>query len=244
MNRNRVLRSVLVGGLAAAALGCSGSPTAPSSQQEEGKTPADSDNPGNGSTTDAGPAVEMPKLSILPTETHSGFDGTHTFRVPVAVYGSKDATLTASDPSAVDIQPIKLVDASQDDGVYFLVTSKKVGDITLTSKVGGATATSKLTIAAYTTAQWDVGSQRYTNAASSGPACVSCHAASGGIDHSPSRMASATDSDVVSVITTGILVAGNPITQVKHKWGVSDAEATGLVTYLRALAPRGFVGLQ
>jgi mono/diheme cytochrome c family protein len=206
-----------------------------------------SDTPGVDPKSDAGtsPAASPPPvLRVLPADTYSGYDGTHVFRVPVAVYGAKEAKLVPSDASMVDVQPAKLVDTSMDDGVYFIVRTKKVGTVKLTAQAGGGSASATLTIAPYTLDEYQVGAQRYTNAASSGPACVSCHAASGGIDHSPSRMASAKDSDVVSVITTGILVEGNPITQVRHKWAVSDAEAAGLVSYLRALAPRGFVGLQ
>ena len=42
---------------------------------------------------------------------------------------------------------------------------------------------------------------------------------------------------------SAILVpVGSPITSVKHKWSVTAAEKAGLVTYLRALPPRGFSG--
>lgn len=182
------------------------------------------------------------QLQIMPGATHSGFDGVHAFRVPVAIYGSADATLAASDPSMVAIASAQLVDTSQDNGKYFLVTAKKPGVVTLTASAHGRTVSATLTIASYTPDEWTTGEQRYMNAASSGPPCVQCHSSNGGIDHSPSQMASAADGDIVSVITTGVLVEGNPITQVRHKWAVNDTEAKGLVAYLRGLAPRGFVG--
>lgn len=195
-----------------------------------------------GSPAPTGPANDpQVQLQIMPGATHSGFDGTHTFRVPVAVYGSPDATLGASDPSVASIAPATLVDTTQDTGKYFFVTTKKAGTVTLTASAHGRSVTATLDVATYTAAEYAAGEQRYMNGAASGPACVQCHGASG-IDHSPSQMASATDGDVVSVITTGILVEGNPITSVRHKWAVTDAEAKGLVVYLRALAPRGFVG--
>ncbi len=179
-------------------------------------------------------------LQIMPGSTHSGFDGVHMYRVPVAVYGSKDATLSASDPTMVAIATATLVDTSQDDGKYFIVTTKKAGTLTLTASAHGHAVSATLAIAAYAASEWSTGEQRYMNTASSGPACVQCHSSNGGIDHSPSQMASAADGDIVSVITTGVLVEGNPITQVRHKWAVNDVEAKGLVAYLRALAPRGF----
>nr|AYC79504.1 hypothetical protein [uncultured bacterium] len=188
------------------------------------------------------PVTVFPTLHVLPNDTYSGFDGAHAFRVPVAVYGGgSDVKLVASDPAMVDIARAALVDPTGDDGVYFMVTTKKSGAVTLTAEAGSSKASATLTIAAYTTDEYAVGAQRYTNAAASGPACISCHSPDGGIDHSPARLASAKDTDVVTVITTGILAEGSPITQVKHKWAVSDAEAAGLVAYLRALAPRGFV---
>ena len=202
--------------------------------------------PVNNGDADAGTAPPtnepMVTLQIMPGATHSGFDGVHTYRVPVAIYGSNDATLVASDPSVVDVAPATLVDTSQDNGKYFLVTTKKAGTVTLTASAHGSRVSATLTILPYTVEQWSTGEQRYMNAASSGPPCVQCHSANGGIDHSPSMMASAADGDIVSVITTGVLVEGNPITQVRHKWAVSSTEAEGLVTYLRSLAPRGFAG--
>jgi hypothetical protein len=75
------------------------------------------------------------------------------------------------------------------------------------------------------------------------PACTQCHDANGGIDHSPATMASSDDIAVQAIITTGVLNE-HPITGVVHKWQASDTELTGLVTYLRALEPRGFAPAQ
>lgn len=209
-------------------------------------TAAAGDGSGAAATRDAGasPPSAAPALRILPEVAHSGFDGTHTFRAPVGVYGASTASLVSSDPTVVTIEAATLSDSVQDDGVYFMVTAKKPGTVTLTATSGGATVTSTFTVNAYTTQQYAAGEARYTTSSTSGPACQSCHFEGGGIDHSPSTMASADDRDVISVITTGVLVAGNPITEVKHKWAVTDAEAAGLVTYLRALTPRGFDGVK
>jgi len=203
--------------------------------------PQDDPPPASSAAADASAPAAFPALHVLPLDAHSGVDGTHAFRVPVGVYGGgADVKLVASDPSMVDIAKTKLVDPTGDDGVYFMVTAKKSGDVTLSAQAGSTTASATLSIAAYTTAAYAVGAQRYTNAAASGPACISCHSPDGGIDHSPARLASAKDTDVVTVITTGILAEGSPITQVRHKWAVSSEEAQGLVVYLRALEPRGF----
>jgi hypothetical protein len=209
-------------------------------------TTAAGDGTGAAATPDAGASAPSaaPVLRILPEVAYSGVDGTHTFRAPVGVYGASTASLVSSDPTVATIEAATLSDSVQDDGVYFMVTARKPGTVTLTATSGGATVTSTFTVNAYTTQQYAAGEARYMTSSTSGPACQSCHFEGGGIDHSPSTMASAEDRDVVSVITTGVLVAGNPITNVKHKWAVTDAEAAGLVTYLRALTPRGFDGVK
>jgi hypothetical protein len=52
-------------------------------------------------------------------------------------------------------------------------------------------------------------------------------------------MASSDDTAVETIITTGV-VNEHPITSVVHKWQATPDELSGLVTYLRALDPRGF----
>ena len=66
------------------------------------------------------------------------------------------------------------------------------------------------------------------------------HAA--GVDHSPASLASVSDEDVAVIISTGIL-NGQPIMipgGVKHQWTTTPTEMDGLVTFLRALPPKGF----
>ncbi len=181
-----------------------------------------------------------PQLTILPLKAFSGFDGTHTFRVPIAIYGGgKDLTLTASDAALAQIDPTSLTNPAGDDGTYFMVTVKGAGSLVLTASTGGKSVTARFEIASYPASNYAVGEGRYKNGAGAEPPCTKCHS-EGGIDHSPAALASATDGDILRVILSGVLVAGNPITTVKHKWTVTDAEKSGLVTYLRALPPRGF----
>jgi hypothetical protein len=182
--------------------------------------------------------------TILPDATYSGFDDMHQYRVPIAVYGTTKPTLTASDPSMVSIQPTTLTNPMGDKGVWFMVTTLKAGTVTLTATTpDGQTVSSTMTITDYSLDRYAAGATRYSASMTTDPPCVNCHGGANGIDHSPSRMASATDAEVIGVIRTGILVEGSPITQVKHQWKVTDTEAAGLVAYLRALAPRGFTGM-
>lgn len=188
-------------------------------------------------------------LSFSPEQSYSGFDGVHTFKVPVAVYdAADDLKVTAADPSAATIAPVKLVqptrpDGTHDNGRYFMVTVKKAGTITLVAESHGKKVQATITAAQYTSSRWTAGEARYTSAGANGdPPCTQCHAGSAGIDHSPAAMASATDTALGTVITTGISTAGFPIKEASkgHRWEVTDDERDALVTYLRGLEPRGF----
>src|SRR4051812_1896280 len=56
-------------------------------------------------------------LTFMPTQSYCGHDGTHTFIVPVAVYDSgEDLALTATDTSAAEIVPKKLLTRTREDG--------------------------------------------------------------------------------------------------------------------------------
>ncbi len=201
------------------------------------------------STTKPNPDSGLGELLVRPARLYSGFDGTHTFTVPVAVYDSvADLTLTADDPSAVEIKPKELAnpvrqDGTTDNGKYFFVTAKKAGSIKLSAKSGGKTAEAQLTVTAYTPQRWQVGETRYKNASGSEPACANCHVNGNAIDNSPAALATATDDAIGVVITTGISTAGFPIRidgKPGHRWTVDETVSAGLVTYLRSLEPRGY----
>lgn len=232
--------------------GCSTSQ--PAVYEEETPTAEDSPKPGTQKSDDGkfdstpAPDSGLGVMSFSPDQVHSGFDGQHDFKVPIAVYdASDDLVMTAKDPSSATIVPVKLVnavvDGVLDNGRYFMVTPKKAGSIVLVAKSKGRTIEATLTVSAYTTAQWAAGKQRYENGAANGePACTQCHAGSAGIDHSPAALASVDDQKVGAVITSGISTAGFPIRESTkgHRWDVTDAERAALVTYLRGLEPRGF----
>lgn len=199
---------------------------------------------------DAGIADVVPsdsslvQLSFRPARAYSGFDGTHAFEVPVAVYNAgEDVTVTADDPATADVKPATLANPAGDTGAYFLVTAKKAGTIALTARSEGRTATSTITVTEYPADRWATGDTRYRNGAGGDPPCTDCHAGASGVDHSPAALATVTDDKVKVTITTGVSPFGSPILvngQPGHKWTATEAELDGLVTYLRALAPKGF----
>src|SRR5690606_16764051 len=96
-----------------------------------------------GFVTKPSPDSGLGILSFMPSESFSGFDGEHTFKVPVAVYDSADdLEVTATDSSAADIVATQLenperIDGTVDNGKYFLVTVKRAGKITLKATSGG-----------------------------------------------------------------------------------------------------------
>src|SRR5688572_4940244 len=92
--------NILVGALAFA---CSSTTT---SYVDEPEEPGVSD---AGFDSQPSPDSGLGVLTFMPEESFSGFDGTHAFKVPVAVYDSADdLQVTATDPSAAEIVPTKL----------------------------------------------------------------------------------------------------------------------------------------
>lgn len=232
--------------VAASPLGaCSSDPGA----TDGGATPTDGGAQADTSTlndTGTSPVPDAtPDLRIDPATSFTGFDGTRVFKVPFAVYGAgADAKLTASDPTAVDIAPAALENPQGDDGRYFLVTAKKAGTFTISAESGGKKVSSTLTVTSYAATRFAAGDTRYKSgyAPKSEPACTTCHSGAAGVDHSPASLASVSDEDVAVIISTGIL-NGQPIVipgGVKHQWTTTPTEMDGLVTFLRALPPKGF----
>jgi hypothetical protein len=90
----------------------------------------------------------------------SGYDGVHTYQVPVFVPGMDPSMLTwgSTDPSMVDIQPYA-------GRPGMMLTTKKAGDVTLVAFVTGTSmcGTAPLHIEAYTSDEWDLGNNRYNN---------------------------------------------------------------------------------
>lgn len=213
---------------------------------EVDEEPADGGFERDGSVYDSAPPADsgLGELRFQPDQAYSGFDGAHEFTVPVAVYDSApDLDVTVDDPSAATVAPKQLVepvkDGIADSGKYYFVVVKKAGTISLTAKSGAKTAKMSISVASYGASRYAAGESRY--AGGSTP-CTDCHGGGAAIDHSPAALATSDDAKVAAVIKNGISTAGFPIQGVTggHKWTVTTAELDGLVTYLRALPPRGF----
>lgn len=210
----------------------------------------------DGSVYDSAPSPEsgLGELLFRPDNVYTGTDGAHTFKVPVAVYDSdSDLTVTPSDPSALALAKSTLKnpvsqDGLTDNGKYFMVTALKAGTYTLTATSKGRSAKATITVSDYAPSRYADGKARYDNGDTSKTAtraCANCHVNGLAIDHSPAALATASDQEIGIIITTGvkpgpsvIKIPNEPGTP--HKWTVTATEKDGLVTYLRALDPRGF----
>ena len=134
-----------------------------------------------------------------------------------------------------------------------MITTKKAGQVTITATTADAVGKSLLTVAAYTPQQWAAGQARYT---SGGASCLSCHdpaaaaemATDSGrtVEHTPEQTGGFNDVQLRRVFMNGELPDSdaNPlhISAMRfagfHKWQATDAEADGLVAFLRSLTPK------
>jgi hypothetical protein len=190
-------------------------------------------------------------LILLPSISYSGFDGAHSFKVPIQVQGSSaDLRLEAEDPSAVTITTTSLVNPAGDKGKYFMIETKKAGLVQLKATSKGQSATARIVVQSYDPARWSTGEARYTVGEGGDPPCTSCHVNGRAIDHSPAAMAGVTDGEVSLIVSAGQRPNHTPIGSTgctdcstggaQHQWTATPDELAGLVTYLRGLSPHGF----
>jgi mono/diheme cytochrome c family protein len=192
-------------------------------------------------TTDPDP-VTVVDPRVLPARSFSGFDGKHTFQVPIAVYSAlDDLVVTASPASLAKVEPANPPPnvAAGDAGRYFLITALGAGEVDLTATSKGVTRTVKLSIARYDATKFGLGEQRYGNGNTTEkePACASCHQRSGGPDHSPTVLSGVADAAIRNIIVDGLNGDRNI---PNHAWTVTEEEALGLTAYLRGLPPKGY----
>jgi hypothetical protein len=95
-------------------------------------------------------------LTIKFNPIYSGFDGTHTYQVPVFVEGVDPGQVTwgSSDPTMVHFDPYVR-------GI--MITTRKAGDVTIIATSGGKCGSAPLHIAQYTVDEWNLGNARYNN---------------------------------------------------------------------------------
>jgi hypothetical protein len=200
-------------------------------------------------------------LSLFFNPMYSGYDGMHTYQIPVTIDNAGETIpnvrWSASDPSMVDI-------AATSDPNTVMITTKKAGSVRIIAQTDTAIGIAPLTIAAYTPDQWTMGQTRYTSGTptslrgqltSDGGAdkyvqCTSCHGDSPmslAVQHTPEQTGGFTDDELKNIFLHGQIPAAD-LTVLNitaddfasfHQWSVgSDAEANGLLAYLRSLTPK------
>ena len=241
--------SIIVGS-AAVVFACSSTPAATGDDDDDQGDASDFTRDGSTYDSTPNPDSALGVLRFSPDKSYSGFDGTHGFKVPIAVYdGASDLKVSLDDAAEGTLTPVKLVNPTKtgvtDSGKYYMVVIQKAGTFTVSATSGGQTVSSTITVTNYDAARYGTGQARYntTDNTDTRKACTQCHGTgTDKIDHSPAVLATATDEEVKAIITTGIL-NNFPIKingMSGHRWDATDDELDGLVTYLRALEPNGF----
>jgi hypothetical protein len=189
------------------------------------------------------PAPRPATMRVLPEQTFSGFDGEHTFQAPIAVFDSAaDLDVSPEDSSAVTVERATPT-AGYQTARYFLITVKAAGKHKIVARSGGQRAEIVVNAESYSTDDWKRGEKRYLKGSATGdPPCTQCHN-EGGVDHSPSALAAASDAALRTPLTKGMTVFGKPILidgKAGHKWAISDDDRAVLSAYLRSLPPSGF----
>lgn len=196
-------------------------------------------------------------LNIAFSPMYSGYDGVHTYQVPASINNTDGpVTWTASDKSMVDLTP-------DPNGIDVMITTKKAGTVTIQAVAGDAMGKSTLTIEAFTPDQWAAGMNRYTTGdivtlrqamngtGSKNAMCAGCHSSqpnSPAIEHTPEQTGGYTDQQITDIFMNGILPTQDQSNSLFvspmffksfHTWTVaSPGDMSGLVAYLRALAPK------
>jgi hypothetical protein len=206
-------------------------------------------------------------IVLKPSKLYTAYDGQHEFAVPV-VAGVAGATWTASDPSAVDIEPTA-------DGALIKVKKGGVSKVTVTAKAGVGKGSVEVFITQGSAASWEFGKTRYNNGVAavrlndagrpmfstggimldSNASCNFCHGVSAmfvGVEHTPLQLGGFTDEEVVTIFTMAKKPEGAPMVSPVpaniwmsfHKWTMTEDEKAGILLYLRSLAPKGQAGFR
>jgi hypothetical protein len=168
------------------------------------------------------------EIQISPAVAYSGFDGEHTFKVPLKVRFGPAGDWKCQPADACEFEPFE-------GGI--MVTIRKAGDITVTAKTGEQNGIAKIVATKYEPSDWSLGQMRYNNgmgalrgadgatltpeqaAAMAGvgggtvnvmgimvdrnAACTNCHGETGRlrIRHTPVQTAKYSDQELIDIFT-------------------------------------------
>lgn len=190
------------------------------------------------------PPVELEESAdIYPEVIQTGFTGGsgETFKVRVQSSMTGAVTWTAADPSVVDI--VTYADHGTGGYVAAMVTTKKAGTTKIFATKGTMKAEATVHVKAYTSASLAIGRTRYEKGETGARRpCGSCHGGEeGNVAHSlnPSFI-TRDDRAILTAIQTGTYASDGTsdlLNEGNHKWNLTDAEKSGIVAYLRGIAP-------
>jgi hypothetical protein len=237
-------------------------------------------------------------LPIKFNPVYSGYDGTHTYQVPIFVEGVDPSTITwgSTDPTMVALAPYV---------AGIMITTRKAGQVDIIARAGGKCGSTHLTITQFQPGDFDIGAARYhngnplntlnipmgaipdsgidssmydassvctaqmfqnlTNPFETPPAqCINCHGANSNgtifgmtlfmdVQHTPEQTGGFSDDEFVNLFVNGVVPDGGYFSSAItpeclwsrwHQWKDIDSGAaqTGMLSYLRALAPQEQTG--
>jgi mono/diheme cytochrome c family protein len=199
---------------------------------------------GGGEPADAAPIEH----TLMPAVAHSGFDGVSSYKVPVYTT-LEDAAWDIGDQAVATIESVELPpDLEPVLGTFgkswAMITTASAGTTTFYASADGVDLEASLVVLAYDDAVVAVGDQRYNTPENPNDtdriACQDCHGAEGGVDHTPLAMAYRDDAELLQIISESEYPEGGMVLDGEHAWNLTEAEADGIVPYLRSLQPRGF----
>jgi hypothetical protein len=189
-----------------------------------------------------------PEHHLMPEVAHSGFDGTNSYQVPV--YSTlEDAVFDIDDDAIAAIEPVDLPpDLEEVLGTFgkswAMITTSQAGTASFSATAGEIRLEATLEVLAYDPDDVAVGSERYNDPVNPNDttriACQDCHGGPDGVDHTPLAAAYFEDSEMLQIIADGVYPEGGEVNGGNHHWNLTEAEAAGIVPYLRSLQPRGF----
>jgi mono/diheme cytochrome c family protein len=184
---------------------------------------------------------------LMPSVAYSGFDGSSTFKVPVYTT-LEDAVFEIEDGAVAEVEPVVLPpDLEEVLGSFgrswAMIITQQPGTTAFFATAGGVELEATLVVAQYDPDDVAIGAERYNEPVDAGQpgriACQNCHGGPGGVDHTPLAMAYFEDHEILQVIVEGAYPDGGEVNDGNHIWDLTEAEAAGIVPYLRSLQPQG-----
>jgi hypothetical protein len=219
----------------------------------------------SGSGSNAGGSTSTPAtgdLKIVFSPMYSGFDGQNTYRIPAIVSGVGNVEWSASDPSMVDLEP----DADSGGVMITTRAAGKVtimakagalsgsSELTITQFTPEQRALGEMRYnnnIPFPTFMFDpdAGMPRPQDIMiPDNLSCKNCHGSGAtalDVEHTPQQTGGYSDDQLIAIITMGMKPMGaqfhTPIPPflytMFHTWDATAEEKTGLIAYLRSLAP-------